>query len=35
MGFKPPGEVPPHYRPDSVETYWRVPYGERAADARA
>ena len=35
MGFKPPGELPPHYRPDSVETFWRVPYGERAADARA
>ena len=34
MRFRPPGEVPPHYQPDSVETFWRVPYGERAADAR-
>lgn len=35
MNFKPPGDVPAHFRPESVETYWRVPYGERAADARA
>lgn len=35
MPFRPPGEVPPHYRAESVETCWRVPYGERAADARA
>ena len=35
MRFRPPGETPPHFRAESVETYWRVPYGERAADARA
>ena len=34
MSFRPPGEVPPHYTSGSVETFWRVPYGERAADAR-
>ena len=35
MPYRPPGEVPPHYRPESVETCWRVPYEERASDARA
>jgi len=35
MRFRPPGEAPLHFRPESVESYWRVPYGERAADARA
>ncbi len=35
MSFKPPGGVPTHFRPESVGTFWRVPYGERAADARA
>jgi len=35
MRFRPPGDVPPHYRAESVETYWRIPYGERAADARS
>ena len=34
MSFRPPGEVPPHFSAASVETLWRVPYGERAADAR-
>ncbi len=34
MNFKPLGDVPPHYTSGSVETVWRVPYGERAADAR-
>ena len=34
MSFRPPGRVPPHFRADSVETFWRVPYEERAADAR-
>lgn len=35
MSFKPPGGVPTHFRPESVESFWRVSYGERAADARA
>ena len=35
MPYRPPGEVPHHYRPESVETCWRVPYEERASDARA
>lgn len=34
MHYRLPGEVPPHYRAESVETCWRVPYAERAADAR-
>lgn len=34
MHFRPPGEVPPHFRAESVETCWRVPYAERAVDAR-
>ena len=34
MSFRPPGSVPAHFRPESVGTFWRVPYGERAADAR-
>ena len=35
MSFRPPGGVPSHFRPESVETFWRVPYGERAEQARA
>ncbi len=34
MHFRPPGEVPPHFRAESAETCWRVPYAERAVDAR-
>ncbi|MCY3770689.1 MAG: isochorismatase [Gemmatimonadetes bacterium] len=35
MNFRPPGEIPPHFNAASVEMFWRVPYGERAAEARA
>ncbi len=35
MSFKPPGGLPNHFKPETVGTFWRVPYEERAADARA
>ena len=33
MNYRPPGAVPIHFNATSVETCWRVPYGQRAADA--
>ena len=34
MNYRRSGDVPPHYEAGSVETVWRVPYRERATDAR-
>ena len=33
-GFPDPLPLPPHYDPASVEKVWRVPYQQRAAEAR-
>ena len=35
MNYSPPGTVPLHFNAKSVETCWRVPYGQRAEDARS
>ena len=35
MNFSPPCAVPLHFNAKAVETCWRVPYGQRAEDARS